>query len=125
MSRSSGNIPFFQKIIPFFTAVITSVSENLSIQNVLGLTYVRDVEAPNLKSGAQSVVTATAKLKFDNWRYHLQNHPNKLFVNTVLDYIKYDVPIGYTGPHYYRVCNNWPSTRELSDQVNETLIFDV
>ena len=105
--------------------VITSISENVSIQNVPGLTYVRDVEAPSLKSGAQSVVTATAKLKFDNWRYHLRNHPNQLYVNTVLDYIKYGVPIGYTGPHYYRVCKNWPSTRELSDQVNETLIFDV
>ena len=105
--------------------VITSTLGNVHTPSAQGPTYARAVEAPSLTSSAQNVIRAKSRLRLDRWQHHLRHHPNQQYVNTILDYIRFGVPIGYNGPDICRICPNWPSTNELSHSVSQALANDV
>ena len=56
---------------------------------------------------------------------HLSNHPDKEFVNKLLNSAKYGVDIGYTGPRNYRESKNWPSAYKYKEAVRKSITKDV
>ena len=61
----------------------------------------------------------------DVWGFYLNNHPDQNFAKTLLNHIVSGVPIGYSGPHEYRVSPNWPSAQQFSSHVEQVLLYDV
>ncbi len=68
-------------------------------------------------------VKVRAKSPFDIlfWEDNLKNHPDPIFVQTILDGIRFGVKIGYDGPHMSLECDNWPSSLEHYDEVSEII----
>ena len=62
------------------------------------------------------------KLNFNAIKDGLEDHPDKVYVRRILDYVSNDVPIGYTGPMQYREHKNWPSSYQYSKAVTESII---
>ena len=65
------------------------------------------------------------KLNFNAIKDGLEDHPDKVYVRRILDYVSSGVPIGYTGPRQYREHKNWPSSYQYSKAVTESIIKDV
>ncbi len=55
------------------------------------------------------------------WEQNLKNHPDPIFVQTILDVIRFGVKISYDGPQMSLECDNWPSSLEHYDEVSEII----
>ena len=80
---------------------------------------------PIHSSSLPNVIRAKSPLKLSVWRKYLRDHPSEQFAQKLLQFIEFGVPIGYKGPDYSRICPNWPSSRALANQVQESLLYDV
>ncbi len=49
------------------------------------------------------------------WEQNLKNHPDPIFVQTILDLIRFGVKIGYDGPQMSLEYDNWLSSNEHYD----------
>ena len=59
------------------------------------------------------------------WEYHLDDHHDSDFVDTVLSYLKEGIPIGYKGPTQTILSKNWPSALKHSTKVQEFIMDNV
>ena len=52
-------------------------------------------------------------------------HPDRHFVHTVLNHAVNGAPLGYTGPHRWRIYINWPSAYKHRDVVEAIIDRDI
>lgn len=72
-------------------------------------------------------------LQIDGWRHHLQAHPDKVYIQTILDIITYGAKIGYTGPDQFIISKNLISannaldilTADLEQQISHHCLLQV
>ena len=87
-------------------------------------TSVTRVGAPNPSTGVPVVLEGRPQLDSKAWKHSLASHPDHEFVNKIINYTDYGVPIGYHGPRQYRIHPNWNSARKYGDVVYDTLMSD-
>ncbi len=56
-----------------------------------------------------------------NLEDNLKKNPDPIFVQTIIDGIRFGVKIGYDGPQMSLECDNWPSSLEHYDEVSEII----
>ncbi len=66
-------------------------------------------------------VKISLHMTFLFWEQNLRSHPDLLFVQTILDGIRFGVKIGFNGPQMSLESNNWPSSLEHFDEVSEII----
>ena len=54
---------------------------------------------------------------YEYWHCNMMFHPDVSFVNTILNYVKYGIPVGYTCEMFQIYSANWPSAHENSVNV--------
>ena len=79
----------------------------------------------NPRTGVPVIIQAQARLNSHMWETLLAEHPDRNFVQKIIDYTDNGVPIAYTGPRKYRTPDNWKSAYKYRDIVYETLLADV
>ena len=106
-------------------AIITSrVTATTNSANVH--MFVDSAEAPNPCTGAVGVEKATINsLNVDELRKGLQTHPDRHFVNMILEYAQQGVPLGYAGPRHTRCHDSWPSAYKYIDVVLRSISQDI
>ena len=55
--------------------------------------------------------------QLDFWQQGLKRHPDKSFVNRILNHVENGVPRGYQGPDQQVISQNWKSAEEHYDSV--------
>ena len=60
-------------------------------------------------------------LKLDGWKYHLRNHPDSHYCQSIFDIIQSGARIGYTGPRQQILSNNLSSATEDSATLTKDL----
>lgn len=78
----------------------------------------------SLSPSAQHVIAVKPQLNINAIKGILSDHPDRQFANTITDYAKFGVPLGYEGPRVSRVCENWPSSKKFSTSVEATIAKD-
>ncbi len=88
-------------------------------------TFVDPVDAFSHSACVPSMghVRIRAKSPFDIlfWEQNLRNHPDAIFVQTILDGIRFGVKVGYDGPQMSLECDNRLSSIEHYDEVSEII----
>ncbi len=107
-------------------SVSTLIKTNVDSAPVVhGSTFADPVETLSRSGDVPSMdhVKPRAKSPFDIlfWEYNLKNHPDPIFVQTILDGIRFGVKIGYDGAQMSLECDNCPSSLEHYDEVSEII----
>ena len=55
----------------------------------------------------------------------LATHPDKQFVDTIIDHALYGAPMGYSGPRNHRIHKNWPSAYKHREAVESIISRDI
>ena len=97
---------------------ITINLENAPSQIVVERMCAKGAEGPIHEVDAQHVIRYSSPLNLINLEFGLSNHPDKLFVEKILEYTKNGVPVGYSGPRKLRIHQNWLQLTALPLQLN-------
>ena len=81
----------------------------------------KGAEGPIHEVDAQHVIRYSSPLNLINLEFGLSNHPDKLFVEKILEYTKNGVPVGYSGPRKLRIHQNWPSANRFASAVKQSI----
>jgi hypothetical protein len=55
----------------------------------------------------------------------LSGHPDRVFVDTIVNHARHGAPIGYHGPRFYREYKNWPSAYLHREAVEASIAKDI
>ena len=88
-------------------------------------TCVKRVGVPNPITGAPTVISTKPILNYEALHAGLQSHPDKSYVDRILNYALHGVPIGYTGPRVKRECKNWPSVNAFRTDISKSIANDI
>jgi hypothetical protein len=107
-------------------AAITSSTVGATSPDVSVRTCVESVAVQKLYTNVSAInPNIQSPLNISAWRNGLVNHPDKSFVNYIIDGIVNGVHIGYTGPRYYREYKNWSSVHTFYDAVHSSIQKDI
>ena len=81
--------------------------------------------AVNPRSGAPVTIEARPLLDSKAWEICLAHHHDRNFVNKIVHYTKFGVPIGHNGPRISRVHKNSNSAYKYGSAVKQVLLYDV
>ena len=110
-------------ILGWKDATITR-QETAGIPSVKGRTYVETVEVQNPSTHAVGVAV-NSTLNINELKRGLQRHPDRQFVQKIIDYATHGVPLGYTGDHTPRCHDSWPSIYKHYDEVFQSILKDL
>ena len=88
-------------------------------------TFARPAEVRTQGSNVPPVITTKSPLNTDVLRDGLRNHPDRDFVDKIIDYTTNGVPIGYQGPQVAQEAPNWPSAHKFASAVTDIIQKDV
>ena len=74
-------------------------------------TCVSRVGEPNQNTGVPVVIKTRPILNYRAWVACLASHPDRDYVNRIIEYTIKGVPVGYIGPRTSRLHDNWKSAR--------------
>ena len=105
-------------------AVITGKQAGVVSQGANVPTSVEDAGVTNLSVPAACVQNHNPILNVQALVESLRNHPDKDFVNTIVSYAQFGVPIGYSGSRHFRISKNWPSALKHKEAVQASIEKD-
>ena len=97
------------------TSHVSSVKESKAPQDLTWEPSPSNILHKNTLDG--TVITAKKSINTDALKAGLSQHPDKDFVDRVVEYSVKGVPIFYEGPRLRRISPNWPSAYKYSDSV--------
>ena len=87
-----------------------------------GSMLVRVVEAQSLSPDIPHAITYRSPFNVEALQNVLSTHPNKQFVEMILDHAKNRVPLGYEGSRKYREQLNWPSAFQHRQAIQDNIL---
>ena len=93
--------------------------------SVEALTRCLDVRDVRDLSQLSNSIKSLFEQYIDNRRTALQLHPDKSFMQFIINGIFEGLDIGYTGPRQCRLADNWPSTRRHFHAILDSIVTDL
>ena len=90
-----------------------------------GRMLARNAEVPHHNTDVPRVLQVMSPINVNVLYEGLATHPDKHFVNTVIDHALYGVPMGYSGPRNHRIHKNWPSAYKHREAVESIISRDI
>ena len=79
----------------------------------------------NYAKNYASTIYKSIPINVDILENELSSHPDRTFVVTLLNSLRFGAHIGYTGPHKPRVYRNLKSSTQHPDVVNSNLVKEI
>lgn len=106
--------------------VVTTTNQVTATMNAVNAHTSADyVEVPSLSASVVDAKTVKCPLNVDELKKGLKSHPDRQFVDKVINYAKHGVPLGYIGTRESRCYDSWPSAYKYIDVVYESIQRDV
>ena len=104
-----------------------TATEGMSVKGVTDLIPDQDVRdaLPRQARTGSPILNMHSPLRRQAWAKVLAIHPNKMYVETLTNYLKNGVPVMYAGPEFTSIKNNWKSVELFRDRRDDTILCDV